>query len=299
MKLSILTATYNRARLLPNLYASLLKNYDTFTNFEWLIMDDGSTDDTEKLVNSWMNDNKIDIKYYKQKNQGKMAAINKLVPKAKGDLIIEMDSDDYFVDNAFSIIDKDYKKLSNIKNVYGLLYSKKLGKTSKVIPDSFSESVMRLFDIHYRYNLDYDMAIVFLAKFRKKYKYDLEHNERFVTEARTYYKMDHDSDGLLVCNNIIMNCDYQEDGYTKHIVELFKKYPYGYFCYFKELLNYPSRKILFKRRLYMIKHYILFGYLTSRSFIDIIQYVHGFNKFLIIVLYLPGIYQSKKKFNKI
>ena len=78
MKISILTATYNRKHLLPKLYKSLVENSKTFTNFEWLIMDDGSSDNTEGLVKGWIKENKIKIKYHKQKNAGKMAAINNL-----------------------------------------------------------------------------------------------------------------------------------------------------------------------------------------------------------------------------
>ena len=72
MKISILTATYNRANLLPRLYESILENNKTYSNFEWLIMDDGSKDNTKEIVTNWQNDNKIDIKYYYQENAGKM-----------------------------------------------------------------------------------------------------------------------------------------------------------------------------------------------------------------------------------
>ena len=89
MKISILTPTYNRANLLTNLYNSLVKNLNYGLEIEWLIMDDGSTDNTQSVVENFIKQNKIDIKYFKQENQGKMVAINNLVEKTTGELIVD------------------------------------------------------------------------------------------------------------------------------------------------------------------------------------------------------------------
>ena len=88
MKISILTPTYNREKLLPNLYNSLIQNMKDGIEIEWIITDDGSTDQTEALVNTWHKEGKIEIKYFKQENQGKMASINNMLEKASGDLIM-------------------------------------------------------------------------------------------------------------------------------------------------------------------------------------------------------------------
>ena len=74
MQITIFTPAYNRAYILPVLYASLLKQTDS--NFEWVIVDDGSSDNTEELVHSWISEDKIPINYKKQLNQGKHIAIN-------------------------------------------------------------------------------------------------------------------------------------------------------------------------------------------------------------------------------
>ena len=78
-KISVLTPTYNRANLLPKLYKSLVENSKYQAEIEWLIMDDGSTDDTKVVVEKFKKENKLEIKYFYQQNQGKMVAINKLV----------------------------------------------------------------------------------------------------------------------------------------------------------------------------------------------------------------------------
>ena len=103
MKISILTPTYNRANFLDRLYASILINNNNCNNFEieWLIMDDGSTDNTRRIVEEYIKERIINIQYFYQENQGKMVAINNLMKKATGDLIIECDSDDFFTKDAF------------------------------------------------------------------------------------------------------------------------------------------------------------------------------------------------------
>ena len=85
MKISILTPTYNRAELLKRLYSSLVKNCKENLEIEWLIMDDGSKDETKIVVENFLKEDFIKIKYQYQENQGKMAAINHLVPQATGD----------------------------------------------------------------------------------------------------------------------------------------------------------------------------------------------------------------------
>ena len=106
MKISVLTATYNRANLLDKLYASLLINSNNCPDvqLEWLVMDDGSTDNTKRIMEEYCKERLIDIKYFYQENQGKMTAINNLVKVATGDLIVECDSDDYFTRDAFRVV---------------------------------------------------------------------------------------------------------------------------------------------------------------------------------------------------
>ena len=85
MKISVLTPTYNRGELLKKLYNSLIENADYGVKIEWLIMDDGSTDNTKTIVEQFMKEEKIKVKYYYQRNQGKMIAINNLVQHVTGD----------------------------------------------------------------------------------------------------------------------------------------------------------------------------------------------------------------------
>ena len=300
IKISILTPTYNRAELLKNLYNSILKNIKFGLDIEWLIMDDGSTDDTKEIVQNFQNqlikedENVLEIKYFYQKNQGKMVAINKLVEESRGDYIIDCDSDDYFTDNAFEIIRKAIEQNKEEKDIYGLCFLK-FDQNGNNMGNNFKNKKTTMFDLYFKEEETGEKAILFKSEIRKKYRHELEHGERFVTEARMYHKMD-EKYKMICINKPIMICEYQDKGYTKNIVKQFKENPFGYYKYFKEILQKDFRGVTFNKRLYAIKHYILFGYLTkARKNLSKIRNIE--NKILFLILYLPGIVKTKRKFS--
>ena len=90
-RLTIFTPTYNRAYILPKLYDSLCEQ--TCQDFDWLIVDDGSTDHTKELVGDWIKEKKISIRYVCQENGGKMRAYNKAVSLTETELFVCIDSD--------------------------------------------------------------------------------------------------------------------------------------------------------------------------------------------------------------
>lgn len=291
MKISVLTPTYNRGELLERLYESLEKNSIYGVEIEWLIMNDGSTDKTKEIVQKFQEKNvpNLEIKYFEQENQGKMVAINNLVEHVTGEYMIDCDSDDYFADNAFKYMKQKIEESKQEKNIYGLCFLKfdikgvNLGKV-------FTKNRSTLFDLHFKENDQGERAILFISSIRKKYKHKLENGEKFVTEARMYYEMDKENE--LLCFNLpIMICEYQEKGYTKNIVKQFKKYPYGYYKYFSEILEKNMHGVLLSKRLYAIKHYILFSYLTNQYSSKNIKGLE--NKILYYILLIPGIIKSK------
>lgn len=264
MKISVLTPTYNRANLLDRLYKSLVKNSKYGAEIEWIIMNDGSTDETRGTVEEFIEEEKIKIKYFEQENQGKMAAINNLVGHATGELIIECDSDDYFTDDAFLIIKNAYEQNKNEnEELYGLCFLKYDTNGNNMGKD-FKNEKTTMFDLYFKEGEDGEKALVFYSNIRKKFKHELEHGEKFVTEARMYHKMD-EKYKMLCINKPIMICEYQDNGYSKNIMEQFKKYPFGYYMYFKEILQKNMKGVLFKKKLYAIKHFLLFSYLKRRK----------------------------------
>ena len=294
MKLSILTATFNRGDLLQRLYESIINNLKTNIDVEWLIMDDGSNDDTEKIISNMRDENKIYIRYLKQVNQGKMAVINHLMDYVRGDLIIECDSDDYFAENAFLYLKDAYEESKYEKDLYGLCFLK-YDQNGNNIGQEFKNPKTTMFDLYFKELEDGEKAIAFFKDRRKNYSYELEGEEKFVTEARMYHKMD--LYYKIKCyNEPIMICEYQKDGYSKNIDKVFKKNPKGYLKYFEEILTMQDMVgVPFKKRLYVIKHYILFCVLNKVK--PALKEIKGFlNRILIVLLYVPGFIMTKKRF---
>lgn len=293
MKLSILTATYNRENTLPKLYQSIVSNLYDKLEVEWLIMDDGSTDSTKSLVQDFIDKSKFSIKYYYQDNKGKMSAINNLVKYAQGELIIECDSDDYFMENAFEKIYSKAGCLLDDNELYALIFLRDMSNIDvsgkKFIVEDKKTS---MFDMYFKENMNGEKIILYKTSVRKMYEYVLEENERFSTEARMHYKIEEKY--KVKCFNLeIVSGEYLEQGYTKNINKVFVENPVGYFNYFKEILARDIRGITFSKRLYVVKHYILFAVL-SKSRIDV-KYIKNFvNKFLVFLLYVPGVMKSKR-----
>jgi len=292
LKISILTPTYNRANLLNKLYNSLIKNIDNNIQIEWLIMDDGSTDNTEHIIEQFIEENQIQIRYFKQENQGKMVAINNLISNSTGEIIIECDSDDYFTEDAFQVIYEEYEKNKNNSNLYAMCFLK-YDQFGNNMGKDLKNKETTMFDLYFKNEEDGEKALVYFSNIRKKYRYKLEKNEKFITEARLHHELDLNYK-IKCINKTIMICEYQEEGYTKNINKQFIENPYGYFEYFREILQRNDLKgITLKKRLYVVKHYILFSYLTKQR-INLKQVTSFWDKLFIFLLYIPGILKSRK-----
>lgn len=296
MKISVLTPTYNRANFLDKLYASLLINSNNCSDceIEWLIMDDGSTDNTKRILEEHIKEGIINIKYFYQENQGKMAAINNLVEKATGDLIIECDSDDFFTKDAFKVIKKAVEETNNLSETYAYVFLKYTKKGENMGNEFYSDNHQStMFDLYFKEGVTGEKALVYKASIRKQFTYELENNEKFVTEARLHHKMDLKYE-VRCFNKPIMICEYQPEGYTKNINKMFKQSPYGYYQYFKEIFDQDMHGVTFKKRIYIYKHYILFSILTKQK--NPIKNVKGIlNKIIVAILYIPGKIATKVK----
>jgi len=149
---TVFTPTFNRAYTLPKVYESLKKQ--TFRDFEWLIVDDGSTDNTKKLVEAWQKEAEFPIRYFWQKNGGKHRARNFGVSQAHGALFFTLDSDDEIVPNAlerfhyhWNGIPKDQR--SQFAGVAGLCVNHKESIIGSRFPrDIFDSNMWEIRDKH-------------------------------------------------------------------------------------------------------------------------------------------------------
>lgn len=133
--LTIFTPAYNRAYILEKAYRSLQCQSDK--RFEWIIVDDGSNDNTKNLVQKWQDENNtFKIEYYFQENSGKHIAINNGIEFAKGRLFLILDSDDYLRNDAVEIIIK-YADTINIKMHYGGIVGNRAYFDGEIIGSTF------------------------------------------------------------------------------------------------------------------------------------------------------------------
>lgn len=127
--ITVITPTYNRGNTLHRVYNSLLSQ--SYTDFEWLVIDDGSTDNTRELIQSYIEEGKIDIRYCYQENRGKHIALNTAMKLIKSEYITVIDSDDEFVSNALEVFMSywdDIKDKSLYKSVTCRSYDPVTGK---------------------------------------------------------------------------------------------------------------------------------------------------------------------------
>ena len=295
MKLSVLTPTYNRADTLEKLYTSLVLNSYSNLDFEWIIMDDGSTDKTSMLVNGFINQKIIDIKYFKQENKGKMSAMNELVKYATGDVMITCDSDDYFTPDAFDEIRRNMHLLEENDDTYALAFLIQDSK-GNISGNKFEEDYHKgsMFDFYYREKKTGELTLLFKSSIRKEYVHKLENGEKFITEARLYHEID-EKYHVIGINKPIMVREYQDDGYSKNIRKVMKENPVGYYHFFKEILERDLSGVTFAKLMYTYKHYILFSILSGVK--NPIFGVSGtMNKIMLLLLWIPGLIVTKYKF---
>ena len=233
MRFTIFTPTYNRAYIIENLYRSLLRQ--TFRDFEWVVIDDGSTDNTKELFNSFLNDDNrfFELKYKKVENGGKHRAINSGVKMAAGELFFIVDSDDYLSDNALEIANNIENSIpNNTKNYYAGICGLRGYSSNNIIGTTFNGDFLDITSLERgKHNITGDKSEIFYTNVLKKYPFPEFDGENFITECVVWDKIAYNGYKLRFFNKIIYICDYLTDGLTAQSDELFNKTPKGYGLY--------------------------------------------------------------------
>lgn len=233
--ITVFTPTYNRAYILPNLYVSLQKQ--TCKDFEWLIVDDGSTDNTEALVRTWSNEYFFDIRYVRQQNGGKHRAINNGMKLAKGDFVFIVDSDDCLPDDAIKIIVEKVEDIKDKDDIAGIVGFKVLADGKKVNSARFEEDLIcNVIDYQYRYHGVGDMAEVYRTSVLKNYPFPDIEGENFCTESLVWNRIGRKYKMLFFNKNIYV-CEYLDDGLTSNIVKLRHRNPVYATTFYSEALQ--------------------------------------------------------------
>lgn len=212
--ITIFTPTYNRRKLIDNLYHSLLMQTDK--NFEWLVVDDGSTDNTENYFTDLLaKQQPFPIRYIKQENGGKHRAINKGIQNANGELFFIVDSDDYLTEKAIEKINQWITTLDNSHKWAGISGLKGFSKDSVVGQHSDFSYIDAKNNERRKYNLLGDKAEVYFTDVLKQHPFPEIPGENFISEEIVWNAIARDGYYLRWFNEIIYICDYLEGGLTK------------------------------------------------------------------------------------
>lgn len=231
MKLTIFTPTYNRKNLLARVYSSLQKQeiYD----YEWLIIDDGSTDGTEEIINSFMNDN-FPVRYYRKQNGGKHTAHNLAVKLAYGEFFMCLDSDDWLADDALRLLMSSLEKCSQSEGVIAYKVDEAENLLSDEFPDNLETSTTSELVINRKCTGEF--VLVYPTPLLRKNPFPIFSGEKFITESVLYDKLSKQS-RMLLLPKVICVCEYQSEGYTNRINEIMKNNPAGYCLYFMNRID--------------------------------------------------------------
>ena len=283
--LTIFTPTFNRGYVLKNLYKSLV--HQTDLRFEWIIIDDGSSDDTYDLVNRWILENKISIKYIYQKNMGKSYAHNVAVQKCTTLLFTCVDSDDYLTENAVEVILKNYIINSSF---VGFVYKRGYDNFESITKWDSNLKSASLYNAEKKYHLKGDTFLVFKTIYLKKYKFPNYKNEKFVPENYLYDLLHNDGE-LFFYDDILYICKYLPDGYTKNMREVIAKNPNGYRAY---IINRLKLDDTFKDKVLDTIRYNSIQFVINRKEILLNSVYPGYSFFLIIFGWLFYLKNYKK-----
>lgn len=274
--LTVFTPAYNRAHTIGRTYESLCRQ--TCKDFEWLIVDDGSTDGTRQLVEQWMDrDNGFPIRYIYQKNQGMHGAHNTAYAHITTELNTCIDSDDYMPDDAVEKIISFWKEHGSDKvaGIVGL----DVTADGKVIGDTLGESGRY---IHfYRKAIRGDKKIVLRTDLAKRYApYPIFEGEKYISIGYKYQLIDQDYEWLTF-NEPLVVVEYQLDGSSYNMFRQYWNNPRGFAFIHNEDLLY-TRNV--KRRLMVATHYVAHC-IRSREYLKIFK---SHSPLLSILCLFPG-----------
>ena len=195
MLFTIFTATFNRSNTLHRVYHSLCEQ--TFFDFEWLIVDDGSTDCTSELVSNWMSESCFCIRYVMQENLGKHIAFNRGVELANGELFLNVDSDDHLLRDSLEIFFQEWSKIPHaLKKDFTGVCGLGLDEKGDIVGEKFPKDVFdsNPSELSYRYNVKGDKCGFHRTDVLKEFPFPELQGIKFYAEGiiwsqigKTYY----------------------------------------------------------------------------------------------------------------
>lgn len=261
-RITVFTPTYNRVDLLPNLYESLLRQNSR--DFKWLVIDDGSTDDTAEVVAEWIREGKIDIQYVHKENGGLHTGYNKAIECMDTELSICIDSDDYLTDDCIETVLKfwDENKAEDIAGLIGLDITEDGRLIGGNLPDTAVINPIILLAAKHGGDRKY---VIRNECYRKVYPMPVFEEEKNFNPHYLVLKLCKDYK-FLVLNKPLCVVNYQPDGMSANI--------------FRQYVNSP-RSFAELRRVIMENPDVPFGYLVKTTIHYVSSSIFSGNKHFI------------------
>ena len=301
MLITVFTPTYNRAHTIHRVYDSLKNQSLKFVNnepiFEWLIIDDGSSDNTKKLIKEWQKKSDFPIRYLYQKNKGKIHAMRVGIENAQGTLFLSADSDDAFLPetietfyttwNNFS--DEEKEKCGGIDVLCQDQNGNKIGNDYPI-----EHKMLPTIDIIFKWKfigLGETWAILKTENLRKSFVIPEEAKGlKFIPESFFWNKITIELQQYSYPINKRLRIYYLNEGDNlSNNIRL--KYPEGFLFESKWFINH-YKFVFFKLPKTYIKHflkYIIFSLHKKENFVNIMKGLDGiWLKIFLIISYIPA-----------
>ncbi|MDR0221662.1 MAG: glycosyltransferase family 2 protein [Lachnospiraceae bacterium] len=238
-KITVFTPTYNRGYIIKRLYDSL--RAQSYTGFEWIVIDDGSTDETASLLAEWAAETReFPLTYRRVENGGKHRAINLGVEMAGGDLFFIVDSDDYLAENALERLvywEGTIAGMTGFAGVGGLRGFSEDEVNGKAFTGEYRDATSLE-----RGNVFGDKAEAFYTEVLRKYRFPEYEGENFLVEGIVWGAIADDGLKIRWFNEIIYIGDYLEDGLSKSGAAKLLANPKGYLHYVRQMLTYKMSR---------------------------------------------------------
>lgn len=288
--LAIVTPTYNRGHLLKDVFDSLCRQ--TNKDFVWYIIDDGSVDDTSKVVDEIKSDSDFDVIYKHKSNGGKHTAINQALDMVVEELILILDSDDQLLDNAVETILKDYPLIKYNNEICGLGYLK-CHKDMAIVGKQYTQDGIIDNFTNQRINCNTfgDKCEIFKTEIFKKFRFPEFADEKFVSESAVWCKMSLEYK-MKFFNKPIYMCEYLEGGLSDNVKKRLFNNPKGAVeCY----LVMGSKQAKFMPRLKYTVAYTVYSFNAKVKLKQ--QFKRVYSKLIYIATFIPSwfIYLYKKR----
>lgn len=281
-KLTVITPTYNRKDLLKKCFHSLMKQ--TCFDFEWIVVDDGSTDGTETEIQPLLDEElPFSAIYVKKKNGGKHTALNSAHPYIHGKYILLLDSDDTLTSDAVEIVLDAWNKYDANSDIGMVVFLKQLSDGTICAKGESEDVVMDVLNQKRICNVSSDCCEVIRAELFKKYPFPVFEGERFLAETALWYRAGSEANCVYV-NKPIYICEYLEGGLTDGGRKMRVHNCHGsmYTSYLR-----MNRRCALRERIKAGMLYVCYGYFAKFSVAQMLKKAKGCRCWMLMCL-IPG-----------